>query len=137
MVVTAHASRARQAETSRQRASDARASTGTALRDAAEEIHARLKSPGFLERMANDEGLWVGRRGALSRVGVAYRPGPQEGQPWLILDGWEHPVLFRCPGPVHKHGWDVWSCGPNGIDEHGGGDDILVGEDVPDEGSGR
>jgi hypothetical protein len=45
-------------------------------------------------------------------------------------DGWGHLLLFHCPGPVHKHGWDVWSCGPNGIDEQGGGDDILVGEDL-------
>jgi hypothetical protein len=45
-------------------------------------------------------------------------------------DGWGRRFLFSAPGPVHKHGWDIWSVGPNGIDEQGGGDDILVGEDV-------
>ena len=52
-------------------------------------------------------------------------------------DGWNRPVRYRCPGPVHTHGWDVYSVGPNGIDEHGGGDDILIGEDVADVGSGH
>ncbi len=49
-----------------------------------------------------------------------------------MLDAWSHPLLYRCPGPVHKHGWDLWSVGPNGMDEKGQGDDILVGEDVAD-----
>jgi hypothetical protein len=53
------------------------------------------------------------------------------------LDGWGRPLLYRSPGPVHPHGWDLWSVGPNGIDEQGGGDDILVGENVAAEGSAR
>jgi hypothetical protein len=51
-----------------------------------------------------------------------------DGQP--ILDAWGHPILYRCPGPVHARGWDLCSFGPNGLDEHGGGDDILLGDDV-------
>jgi hypothetical protein len=52
-------------------------------------------------------------------------------------DGWNHPVMYRCPGPVHPHGWDLYSIGPNGIDEQGRGDDILVGEDVAEVASSR
>ena len=52
-------------------------------------------------------------------------------------DGWGRALLYSRPGPIHKHGWDVWSCGPNGIDERGGGDDILIGEDLADGGSAR
>ncbi len=48
-----------------------------------------------------------------------------------VLDAWNHAIYYRCPGPVHKSGWDLMSCGPNGIYEEGGGDDIVVGEDVP------
>jgi hypothetical protein len=48
----------------------------------------------------------------------------------IIVDGWNRALIFRFPGPVHRHGWDLYSVGPNGIDEQGGGDDILIGEDV-------
>jgi hypothetical protein len=54
----------------------------------------------------------------------------------LVRDAWGHPIRWASPGPVHRHGWDLWSVGPNGIDEQGEGDDILVGEDVADVGSG-
>jgi hypothetical protein len=49
---------------------------------------------------------------------------------YLVTDQWGHPIRLRVPGHVHAQGWDVWSCGPNGIDEQGQGDDILIGEDV-------
>jgi hypothetical protein len=45
-------------------------------------------------------------------------------------DAWGNPLLCRLPGPVHKNGWDLYSFGPNGVDEHGQRDDILVGENV-------
>jgi len=48
-----------------------------------------------------------------------------------LRDGWSNLIHYRCPGPVHKNGWDLISSGPNGIYEEGGGDDILVGDDVP------
>lgn len=47
-----------------------------------------------------------------------------------IEDGWGNPIHYRCPGPVHRKGWDLWSCGPNGKDDLGTFDDVLVGEDV-------
>ena len=46
------------------------------------------------------------------------------------IDAWGHMLVYRCPGPIHAQGWDLYSVGPNGVDEHGEGDDILVGEDV-------
>ncbi len=55
---------------------------------------------------------------------------PADPRQALVLDGWGHAIRIRCPGPVHTHGWDAWSSGPNGLDESGQGDDILVGEDV-------
>lgn len=48
----------------------------------------------------------------------------------LVRDEWGQPIRFRVPGQVHTRGWDAWSIGPNGIDEQGQGDDILIGEDV-------
>ncbi len=48
-------------------------------------------------------------------------------------DAWNHPIYYRCPGPIHTRGWDLISCGPNGIYEEGQGDDIVVGEDLPPE----
>ena len=52
------------------------------------------------------------------------------GEPYTHSDAWGNLIRYRCPGPVHKRGWDLWSVGPNGVDEQGQGDDILVGEDV-------
>jgi hypothetical protein len=55
---------------------------------------------------------------------------------WVVVDGWGNPIRYRCPGPIHKKGWDLWSCGPNGKDDQGTFDDILVGEDVATVSSG-
>jgi hypothetical protein len=45
------------------------------------------------------------------------------------LDAWGRPALYRCPGPVHRSGWDVYSLGPDGKDDGGQGDDVLLGSD--------
>lgn len=47
-----------------------------------------------------------------------------------VNDGWGNPIRYRCPGPVHKQGWDLYSTGPNAKDDHGTFDDLCVGEDV-------
>ena len=40
----------------------------------------------------------------------------------LPVDRWGHPLVYRCPG---KHGrFDLYSVGPDGIDHHGGRDDV-------------
>ncbi|MEZ0229820.1 MAG: type II secretion system protein GspG, partial [Planctomycetota bacterium] len=54
-----------------------------------------------------------------------------------VLDAWGHPIDYRRPGRVHPRGWDLYSFGPNGVDEGGEGDDILVGEDVASVSSDR
>ena len=48
----------------------------------------------------------------------------------VACDAWGNPIIFRRPGFVHPKGFDLYSVGPNGIDEHGAGDDIVVGDDV-------
>ncbi|MEZ0229822.1 MAG: hypothetical protein ACAI25_14440 [Planctomycetota bacterium] len=45
-------------------------------------------------------------------------------------DAWRQPIRYRSPGPVHKRGWDLWSVGPNGVDDEGRGDDVVLGEDA-------
>ncbi len=60
---------------------------------------------------------WTGQKA----LGVPIKPH---------TDGWGNPIRYRCPGPVHRNGWDLWSCGPNGKDDQGTFDDILVGEDT-------
>ncbi len=55
----------------------------------------------------------------------------------FMRDAWGTPIRFQHPGPVHTKGWDVWSCGPNLIDEQGHGDDLLVGDDISTETSSR
>ncbi len=52
------------------------------------------------------------------------------GDERVIRDAWGNPIIYCQPGPVHPNGFDLYSVGPNGIDEHGGGDDIVVGGDV-------
>lgn len=58
------------------------------------------------------------------------------GEAYTHMDAWGNLIRYRCPGPNHKNGWDLWSVGPNGIDEQGAGDDLLVGEDVAEVPSG-
>lgn len=70
---------------------------------------------------------WTGQR----NLKISSQLGMKEP----VLDGWGNPIRYRCPGPVHKKGWDLWSCGPNGKDDQGTFDDILVGEDVAPVGS--
>src|SRR5262249_52126724 len=50
---------------------------------------------------------------------------------WVTqLDGWGHPVIYACPGPIHRFGFDLISCGPNGLYEAGAGDDIVRGAET-------
>ncbi|MEZ0227831.1 MAG: hypothetical protein ACAI25_04345 [Planctomycetota bacterium] len=54
-------------------------------------------------------------------------PAPERQS--YVVDGWGGRIHLRVPGPVHKRGWDLWSPGPNGVDEEGQGDDVVIGED--------
>ena len=35
----------------------------------------------------------------------------------VYRDPWGNPIRYSRPGPVHRDGGDLWSCGPNGIDQ--------------------
>ncbi|MFQ5463224.1 MAG: type II secretion system major pseudopilin GspG [Phycisphaerae bacterium] len=43
-----------------------------------------------------------------------------------IADPWNNPYEYKSPGDVHEDGYDLWSRGPDGIDDEGkeGSDDI-------------
>ena len=62
-------------------------------------------------------------------------PSPMFDALWIqtfaVMDGWGRGYVYRCPGPIHTRGWDLYSVGPDGRDEDGHGDDLLVGEDLP------
>lgn len=84
--------------------------------------------------------------GECSFVGIVEKSPDTKGgyfswckQVWFSsqTDAWGNRIRFRCPGVVHRRGWDLYSVGPDGIDEGGGGDDILVGEDVATVSSSR
>src|SRR5579871_3494387 len=80
-----------------------------------------------LTNAANLEWAWSNLKGEDQARVLAEWGGRHSGTP---RDVWDHPIYYRCPGPVHKDGFDFISCGPNGIYEEGQGDDIVVGEDL-------
>jgi hypothetical protein len=43
-----------------------------------------------------------------------------------MRDMWGQELRYRCPVAGRPKGYDVYSIGPNGIDEHGAGDDVEV-----------
>lgn len=43
-----------------------------------------------------------------------------------LLDGWGGEIHYRCPGVVNPSGWEVHSYGPDGVNDGGRGDDIIV-----------
>jgi hypothetical protein len=48
----------------------------------------------------------------------------------LSNDAWGRPIVYRCPGVVHKEGFDFYSFGPDGRDDEGRGDDLVEGMDL-------
>ncbi len=38
-------------------------------------------------------------------------------------DPWQNPYIYRCPGIRNPESFDLYSAGPNRIDDNGGGDD--------------
>ncbi len=51
--------------------------------------------------------------------------GPYVVQPRDLCDAWGSPFWYRCPGTHNPQSYDLWSAGPNGVNELGGGDDIA------------
>jgi general secretion pathway protein G len=43
----------------------------------------------------------------------------------LPKDPWQNVYIYRCPGIKNPSGYDLYSAGPNRIDDNGGGDDDL------------
>lgn len=41
----------------------------------------------------------------------------------LPKDPWHNPYVYRCPGLKNPSGYDLYSAGPNRIDDNGTGDD--------------
>ena len=55
---------------------------------------------------------------AFPRLGVKFDLG--------LLDPWEQVLVYRCPVNESPTGFRLYSIGPNGVDEKGGGDDISL-----------
>ena len=53
--------------------------------------------------------------------------GPyMEGAFEELTDSWGNPFEYKCPGEFHENGYDLWSRGPDGVNDDGkeGSDDI-------------
>ena len=59
---------------------------------------------------------WLGRAAAV----VKREPSGE----FHLVDAWGHRLVYRCPHPNPAYVWQLYSIGPNGIDEGGQGDDI-------------
>src|SRR5579883_3239276 len=68
---------------------------------------------------------WIVSVAGPEHLGVALCIPGQPGR--CFEDDWGHPFVFCRPGPVHSHGWDLWSYGPNGRDDDAQGDDLAIG----------
>lgn len=42
-------------------------------------------------------------------------------------DLWGHDFIYRCPGTHNTNGFDIYSCGPEGVSKSGGGDANDIG----------
>ncbi|MCP5198052.1 MAG: type II secretion system protein GspG [Gammaproteobacteria bacterium] len=51
--------------------------------------------------------------------------GPYSNRPYLYIDPWENNYIYFYPAKYGNSEYDLYSVGPNGIDEHGLGDDIT------------
>ena len=47
-----------------------------------------------------------------------------------VVDPWGRPLVYRFPASTKEKMFDLYSTGPNGVDEMGGGDDITCGPDA-------
>lgn len=83
-------------------------------------------------------GQWRAERGSypaeLTDL-VAQAPGVSQGGDGrlLILDAWQNKVMYRQPGAAASAcDYDLYSLGPNGIDDHGAQDDIVSCGSTPE-----
>lgn len=86
-------------------------------------------------------GEWRAKRGSypedlsdlVADAAVALQTGPQanEGR-LLIVDAWQHKVVYKHPPAGSGCDYDLYSLGPNGIDDHGARDDIVSCGSTPE-----
>jgi hypothetical protein len=76
-----------------------------------------------------------------ARALYAWLMAPPRGEDWFggepawpfdnvvgtLRDSWGRELVFRCPSRRKEAIFDLYSVGPNGIDEQGNGDDITCG----------
>jgi hypothetical protein len=60
----------------------------------------------------------------VASVGVTQWPPERD----TFRDYWGNPIVYRSPSPLDgsQGSWVLYSFGPNGIDDHGGGDDVVI-----------
>jgi hypothetical protein len=46
----------------------------------------------------------------------------------LGLDYWGNRFIYRFPGEISGRNYDLYSVGPNGVDDGGGGDDVIMSQ---------
>jgi general secretion pathway protein G len=54
-------------------------------------------------------------------IGETKWRGPYLSPP-IPLDPWGHAYVYRCPGVHNTNGFDIYSCGPDGVSKSGGED---------------
>jgi general secretion pathway protein G len=57
---------------------------------------------------------------------TAQPPGVANWHPFMdnyAIDPWGHPLMYKCPGTADPSSYDLYSCGPDGID--GTSDDLT------------
>ena len=62
---------------------------------------------------------WLESQGAAERA-LAYQPRGE-----VLVDEWGRPLVYRFPSKRTEGIFDLYSVGPNGVDEMGQGDDIF------------
>ncbi len=73
-----------------------------------------------------DEGLMGLFENRSGRDDERYKGPYLDGEYEELLDPWSNPFEYRSPGEIHEEGYDLWSRGPDGIDDGGqeGSDDV-------------
>jgi general secretion pathway protein G len=66
-----------------------------------------------------EEGLQV-----LTRQVGAWKPHPLVAA--SLVDSWGNELVYRTPATLGRGNFDLYSRGPNGVDDAGGSDDIVI-----------
>ena len=72
---------------------------------------------------SNDEGLFVL---SIAPENTPGWKGPYIGSPYLAFDSWGSGFVYRFPSQRPNRDYDIYSIGPNKIDENGLGDDVST-----------